>query len=44
LECVDQVVALLNFSSEGNERGLLLNIKTNRGGFEDYRKARNCYS
>ena len=29
---------------EGNERGLLLSIKTNRRGFEDYREARNCYS
>jgi len=34
-------VAWLNVSSERNERGQLLTIKTNIKGFEDYRLARN---
>jgi hypothetical protein len=37
-------VEWLNVSSEGNERGQLLSIKTNIRGFEDYRLARNLVS
>jgi len=32
-------IALLNISSEGNEKPLLFGIKTNTGGFEDYKQA-----
>ena len=37
-------IALPNISSEGNERPLLLSIKTNIQGFEDTGRLRNCYS